>query len=339
MICLGVEMFKHKMSAAAIVLTLATMPALAQTRGGPLVPAELPPASFTGAQYVDSQGCVFMRAGFNGRVNWVPRYGDDRRPMCGMQPTMAGGTAPAIQPRASAPVAVAAATAPARPRAPAPQYIAPPPQIIQAQALDRRWSFADRVGPSPCTHMTPHSQMYMVPSPARPDLPIRCGPQSEHPADALRSMSPNNGQWVPWNGTPGVMEPNVYQLPPAYAPSWPDAHLAPRHAPQGHAATMHHASSAVAPRAHVSTQGAVAPRPVAAGHRYVQVGSFGVPQNAQATAARLQAQGMPVAMSQQRLRGQLVQVVMAGPFGSAGEVSAALGTARAMGFRDAFTRN
>lgn len=45
-------------------------------------PAEVPSAKFQGQQYVDSRGCVFMRAGLGGRTQWVARIGRDRKPMC-----------------------------------------------------------------------------------------------------------------------------------------------------------------------------------------------------------------------------------------------------------------
>lgn len=354
-------MFVKFISAAALLAALGATGAVAQSRSGPVIPAEMPPASYSGAQYVDSRGCVFIRAGFNGRVNWVPRYGDDRRPMCGRAPSMAGN-------QAAAPVAVAAAQAPARQSAPAPRatastgipYSVPPetsrprvrvaaPAPAQAQAqvyqagargLDTRWSFYDRTGPSPCTNLSPHSQMYMVPSPAMPELPLRCGPQERHTTDSVRELAPRGNVWEPWDGAnPSPMAPNVYQLPPPYAPRWPDAHLQQRPAPQGHAAPAQRVAQTTAPRATVSSMGTAAPETrVAASGRYVQVGTFGVSANAQNTMARLQQSGLPVATGQVQRGGQPLQVVMAGPFTNPSEAQAALGTARALGFGDAFLR-
>lgn len=353
-------------AAAALVLSAASVQAQAGR-----VPAEVPPASYTQSQFVDSNGCVFIRAGSNGRVTWVPRYGDDRRPMCGFEPSLAQGAA---QVAAAAPVATPApapvtVTAPATVRAAAPrvtvaaaptggvpysvppetsrpraQAAAPQAQIYQAQAggLDTRWSFYDQMGPSPCTHYSPHSQMYAVPSPTMPELPLRCGPQAQHPADALREQSPRGGVWEPWNGSPmPAPNNNVYMLPAPYAPRWPQPWLnGASHQPQP-------APAPAAPRATVSTMGTTAAldaRPASATRgqmtngQYVQIGTFGVPANASSAISRLQSRGLPVAQGATTSGGRQLQVVLAGPFASQAELGAALNAARALGYSDAFVR-
>ncbi len=54
-------------------------------------PAEPPPEGFAGRQYVDSQGCVYVRVEVDGRIGWAPRLQRDRTPLCGFQPTLAAG--------------------------------------------------------------------------------------------------------------------------------------------------------------------------------------------------------------------------------------------------------
>lgn len=67
---------------AASALMFSGQPISAQSIRAIGGPAEMPPAGFQGQQYVDSRGCVFMRAGLSGKVTWVPRIGGDRRPIC-----------------------------------------------------------------------------------------------------------------------------------------------------------------------------------------------------------------------------------------------------------------
>lgn len=107
--------------------------AQAQSLAGP---AEIPPAGFKAAQYVDSRGCVFLRAGIGGRTNWVPRISANRKPLCGFPPSL-GGTevtaakpapapAPAVLPRPNRNVGKPMETIASLPRT-APRKVMPAP--------------------------------------------------------------------------------------------------------------------------------------------------------------------------------------------------------------------
>ncbi len=52
-----------------------------------LRPAELPPASYAGQQYVDSNGCLFLRTGTGAETVWIPRVSRDGASVCGYPPS------------------------------------------------------------------------------------------------------------------------------------------------------------------------------------------------------------------------------------------------------------
>ena len=93
--------------------------------------------------------------------------------------------------------------------------------------------------------------------------------------------------------------------------------------------------AAVAPKAVV----AAAPQPTTSTQgRYVQVGTFGVPENAQKTAQRLVRAGVPARIGTLKRSGKSYRVVLAGPFTSRNGLNSGLQAARSMGFSDAFIR-
>lgn len=106
---------------------------------------EAPPVGFKGRQFVDSAGCVFLRATVSGRGLWLPLLGVDDQPICSQTPTVevkAVATVPPVAP-AVMPVAEAAVKKPA----PKPAPITAAQHWIQigafanqanAQALHRR---------------------------------------------------------------------------------------------------------------------------------------------------------------------------------------------------------
>lgn len=142
--------------ACVLSVSLAQAQSLARISG----PANLPPAGFSGQQFVDARGCLFLRAGFGATVNWVPRVDRGRKPICGMAPSFGPAVAAAVQADMApeARVVAPAVVAPSRPAV----VVAAAPVVASAPAAPR----GTILGTLFPTRATPEPQV--VAAPAQP---------------------------------------------------------------------------------------------------------------------------------------------------------------------------
>lgn len=379
-------MFVKVFAGAFLALGLGAFSALAQSTAEIGGPRERPPAGYEGQQFVDSRGCVFLRAGLGGVVNWVPRVDRDRKPMCGYPPTFGAAEVaavevpeaePVVKPVAKPTVVKVAAEPPPAAYVPAPVVAAKPVEAKPAPVAVAGLG-AEVLRPSGPGVMKVGCRA-SVPVPLRLRLTnggsvIVCtkgdgtleGIQAPvYPAGVGASLSglvPLGQESGIGKGVPGarVAQP-VAEVPKGYKAAWKDDRLNPLRGvgtAEGQAAQDQMWSRDLPPVAlveegvtlaakdapavkRVTASSMSSPAPVAVagtGRIFVQVGSFGLPANAEGAAARLAALGLPVAHFSGAIKGQAVQVVLAGPFSSADEAQAALRAARAAGFADAFLR-
>lgn len=108
---------------AVIVASTGVAMTHAQSLRNAVEPAEFPPSSYKGTQYIDSRGCVYVRAGISGNVSWIPRVTRSRQQLCNQTPTNAGAVA-SVAPAAKAPAKPVQITLDA-PKATAPKAIVP----------------------------------------------------------------------------------------------------------------------------------------------------------------------------------------------------------------------
>jgi cell division septation protein DedD len=310
------------------VVSFAAM-AVAQADG----PAEQPPAEYEGQSYVDSNGCIFLKAGYGGDATWVPRVGQDRKPICGQTPTKAvsnvteaAGSDVAPAPTAKVRKRVVGA---GKPRAAV--KIGCPISVPVA----RRYATTDGGSVVICT-----ATNGSLTGARSPIYPAGSG------VGAALSSTRYPGVTIPLVQPRGAALASAGVTPPkGYERAWKDDRLNPlrgKGTAEGQAAQDKVWTRDVPARAVVAKASGkpVVKTTVAAsnGGFFVQVGAFGEPSNADGASARLTGLGLPVSKGKFTSGGRVLQVVYAGPFASGAEAQAALRAARGNGFSDAFIR-
>lgn len=347
-------------------------------------PAELPPSSYKGLQYVDSRGCVFMRVESSGTARWYPRVNAGRKPVCNQVKPGSIDVVADVPMAEPAPAPVPAAK-PVVGRAPMPTIASrmmPQAPVRPAQAVVVPKVVAER----PAAKIaTPPAKSYERAASAGPGKG-KIGCYTDAPvAEVVRLRNGGlavmctrgdgtSGGWrppiYPAGARPGVALRDPVQVtraapshvqaipvpPKGYKLAWKDDRLNPmrgigtaqgqadqdriwtRKAPARLVADVERKKAGRTGVTMSAMNAPVKPAQQGGGRAFVQVGTFGVASNASGAVARLRAAGLPVATSKLVKGGKVLQVVLVGPFASAGAAQTGLAQARRAGFGDAFLR-
>lgn len=336
-------MLARILPAACLAAVIAAGPARADLNQ----PAELPPEGFAGQQYVDSKGCVFLRAAYGGQVVWVPRVTRDRKQLCGYAPSagspaLAEETPPeatpaapdaAASPEASEtapkPAVAEPAPGPAIPDTPTPVVEpTPAPPVAAPEAVPAEVAAVETPAVKPRAkpkakakaRAKPAAKVEALPKGEAASVKVLTGPAPEGPEYRLacaaatpvaeRHPLPGGGSQILCTHGDGSLEGATY---PILVTVTPDGRA------------IGYVDPAAAEKGQTVASGT--------GRLFVQVGTYAVPSNAEGVVGRLRDLGFPVA--QGTFGNGALRVVYAGPFATGAEAQAALTIARQAGFADA----
>ncbi len=211
--------------AALAIMLVSVSPSIlhAQTLKTKGPPAEFPPTSFKGKQFIDSRGCMYIRAGNAGAVTWVPRVNQKRTHICGQTPTNLSGLGPTTvkpsnntvevitieptpQPKSTKPVASAKTTGKGNQAKVKPAPVAPlAPEVPKQTRPSAR-----------CPGVSSLSQQY-----TNSGGEVRCGPQA---IDPLSQLAPDT-RIVPKHVYIERKRSEDVGVPAGYRPVWNDDRL------------------------------------------------------------------------------------------------------------------
>lgn len=193
-------------------------------------PAEFPPASYTSRQYIDSKGCIYIRAGVNGAVNWVPRVDRQRRHLCGYTPSLTPAQ------RAAAPVRPAAPQVEILTEGPSTQ-----PPVAETRPSPAPAAAPVAVTPPPATPR-PAAPVRTVTRPATAPTVVATPKPQPKPKPVARVATaqplPESTRIVPRHVYDNRRNTTNVAVPPGYRPVWDDDRLNPRRAERTLAPTV-----------------------------------------------------------------------------------------------------
>lgn len=316
----------------------------------PSGPLEYPPEDYAGAQYIDSAGCVYTRQG----SVWAPRLDRDGSVICGYPPSLPGHSGGAAIDRADMPMRLAVTLAEGLQDG---DVLAAPDDQLRRQPVETP---APQSGP--LSGLASAVEAVPAMRTAAADTPggggRLCGMLGYQDAGAGGSGGDTLGFCT---GGAAALQPRVIReggsgKPAALAKDeGPQQVAAPRHSddrPSAEGRKRDVKSSEKAQRSAATTghseDARKTPTParkavddaemIPAGARYVQIGRYPVPAEADAAIRRLLDMGYPVVRGRKNEGASGGRLVMAGPFADRRAVVSALSFLRAAGYQRAFAR-